>query len=166
MQAYNTQHMNISTGGIQKPKTTQHELTPEEKKTVEELKKRDAEVKRHEQAHQAAAGKYARGAPKYEYETGPDGKQYAVDGEVEIDVSEIPGDPKATILKAIQIKRAALAPKDPSPQDRQVAAEAGQMEAKARRELAKQKQEESKIYNQSGQKSVGFDMQPIFNFAV
>ena len=38
-----------------------------------------------------------------------------------IDVSPVAGDPRATIEKADQVKRAALAPAEPSPQDRQVA---------------------------------------------
>lgn len=129
---------------------TGHELTPEEQKKVTELKKRDAEVRRHEQAHKAAAGQFATSGPKFEFETGPDGRQYAVGGEVSIDTSAVPNDPEATIRKAQAIKRAALAPKDPSSQDRRVASEASRMEAKARQELAKQNQEETRLYNRDG----------------
>ncbi len=114
------------------------ELTEEEEKRVEELKRRDAEVRRHEAAHKAAAGQYARGGPQFEYETGPDGKPYAVGGEVSIDTSPIPDDPRATIRKAEILQRAALAPQDPSDQDRRVAAEAAQMKAKAQKELAEE----------------------------
>jgi hypothetical protein len=46
-------------------------------------------------------------------------------------MSEIPGDPEATARKMEQIKRAAMAPVDPSPQDRRVAAEAAQKQAAA-----------------------------------
>ena len=74
------------------------------------------------QAHMAAAGGNARGGPSYEYQTGPDGKRYAVGGEVSIDASAVSGDPKATIRKAQQVCRAALEPGDPSGQDRSVAA--------------------------------------------
>lgn len=63
------------------------ELTPEEEQKVRELKKRDREVRQHEQAHARAAGPYG-GQPQYQYERGPDGKQYAVSGEVKIDTSE------------------------------------------------------------------------------
>lgn len=129
------------------------ELSPEDGKRIEELKKRDAEVRRHEQAHKAAAGQHAKGGPKFEYEQGPDGKQYAVGGEVQIDTSEVPNDPKATIQKAEQIKKAALAPQEPSAQDRKVAAEADRMEAKARQELTKQRQAETKnTYSEKGEK--------------
>ena len=109
--------------------------SPEEEKEIEELEERDAEVKRHEQAHFQAGGKYA-STPKYEYQTGPDGKRYAVGGSVDIDMSEVPGDPQATLDKARVIKRAALAPEDPSVQDRKVAREADQMAARAQRELS------------------------------
>lgn len=110
-------------------------ITPEEEKEIEELEERDAEVKRHEQAHFQAGGKYA-SAPKYEYQTGPDGKRYAVGGSVDIDISDVPGDPQATLEKARIIKRAALAPEDPSVQDRKVAREADQMAARAQREIS------------------------------
>lgn len=109
--------------------------TPEEEKEIEELEERDAEVKRHEQAHFQAGGKYA-STPKYEYQTGPDGKRYAIGGSVDIDMSEVPDDPQATLEKARVIKRAALAPEDPSVQDRKVAREADQMAARAQRELS------------------------------
>ncbi len=117
------------------------ELTEEEKKVVHELKKIDREVRAHEQAHKSAAGPYARGGASYQYKTGPDGKQYAVAGEVKIDTSEVPNDPKATIRKMQQVRRAALAPKDPSMQDRLAAAEASRKAAKAQIELGRENNE-------------------------
>lgn len=119
------------------------ELTAEEQEQVEELKQRDAEVRRHESAHKAAAGSYARGGPSFEYQTGPDGKRYAVGGEVSIDTSAISGDPQATLRKMQQIRRAASAPAEPSAKDRQIAAQAAQVETQARAELAQQKREEA-----------------------
>ena len=113
------------------------ELTEEERQQVEKMKARDQEVRRHEQAHKAAAGSHARGGPTYTYETGPDGKRYAVGGEVPIDLSPVEGNPQATIAKMQQIRRAALAPSDPSSQDRAVAAQAAQAEREARAELNK-----------------------------
>lgn len=123
--------------------TGKSELTEEEQREVEELKERDREVRRHEQAHKAAAGRYAGGAPSFEYEVGPDGRRYAVGGEVSIDVSPVPGDPQATIDKMRQVRSAATAPAEPSNQDRQVAAEAAQLEQQARAELATSKSEEA-----------------------
>ncbi len=110
------------------------ELSDEEKKEVVELKRRDQEVRQHEQAHVAAAGRYAQGGPQYEFTTGPDGRQYATGGHVNIDVSPA-RTPEATIQKAQVIRRAALAPAEPSGQDRAVAAQASQLESEARREL-------------------------------
>lgn len=114
------------------------ELSADEQRQVDELKARDAEVRAHEQAHVAAAGPHYRGGPTYSYRTGPDGQRYAVGGSVQIDTSPVPGDPAATIAKAQQVRRAALAPAEPSTTDFQVAAAASRMEAEARAELTEQ----------------------------
>lgn len=116
----------------------EQELTEAEAQQVQELKQRDNEVRTHEQSHQSAGGQYA-GSASYSYETGPDGQRYAVEGEVSIDVSPVAGDPQATIAKMQQIRRAALAPAQPSSADRQVAAKASQLEQKARAEMARTK---------------------------
>jgi hypothetical protein len=100
-----------------------------------QLEQRDAEVRRHEQAHIAAGGQYVRGGAHFTYERGPDGRMYAVGGEVSIDVSP-ESTPEETIQKAEAIRRAALAPGDPSAQDRAVAAKAAAMEAEARRQMS------------------------------
>ena len=118
------------------------ELPEAAQKEVTKLKQRDAEVRRHEQAHVAAAGRYAQGGPQFEFSTGPDGRQYATGGEVSIDVSPA-SSPEATIQKAQTIRRAALAPAEPSGQDRSVAAQASQLESRARQELQQAQQEKS-----------------------
>ncbi len=115
-------------------------LEDKEKKEVEELKRRDQEVRTHEQAHVAAGGQHVRGGISYEYQTGPDGKRYAVGGEVSIDTSP-ESKPEDTIRKAQTIRQAALAPAEPSGQDRRAAAAAAQMELKARQELMEAKLE-------------------------
>jgi len=122
-------------------KHAEQSLDEAELKKVQELKQRDIEVRAHEAAHLAAAGKYAQGAASFEYKRGPDGKSYAVGGEVSIDTAPIPGDPKATLRKAQQIQAAAHAPANPSAQDRQVAAQAASMAANARAEIAEQRTE-------------------------
>jgi hypothetical protein len=142
------------TSAVRRNPSSHAELSAEEQKTVEQLKKRDAEVRRHEMAHKRAAGPYAMGGPSYEYQTGPDGKRYAVGGEVQIDTSEVPNNPEATIRKADQVKRAALAAEEPSSQDRRVAAEAERMKAKARQELAEQTRHSVKTgYTDTGETS-------------
>jgi hypothetical protein len=122
---------------------TELQLTEDERRILNQLRARDAEVRAHEAAHLAAAGPYANGAPTFEFETGPDGRQYATGGEVSIDSSPVAGDPEATVRKAQTIKRAALAPREPSGQDRQVAAQAAQLEAQARQQIQAEKAEEN-----------------------
>ncbi len=117
------------------------ELTPSELQQIEELKRTDMEVRRHEQAHIAAGGRYVRGGASFQYKKGPDGKSYAVAGEVSIDTSE-ERDPAATIRKMETVRKAALAPARPSAKDRAVAAKAAAKEAEARAELARQRAEE------------------------
>lgn len=102
-------------------------------KAVERLKAAERNVRAHEQAHKAAGGRYA-GAVSYSYTRGPDGRMYVTGGEVAIDVSPAQT-PEETIQKMQQVQRAALAPADPSPQDRAVAAQAQAMMLQARAEL-------------------------------
>jgi len=108
---------------------------------IRELQIRDREVRAHEAAHAAAGGSYA-GAPKYDYERGPDGRTYAVGGSVSIDISPIPGDPQATLQKAQQVRAAALAPAQPSAQDLKVAQQAQAMATEARSEISQEQTEE------------------------
>lgn len=109
-------------------------LDESELRQIKQLKSRDTEVRAHEQAHLAAAGSYAAGGPSFSYQTGPDGKRYAVGGSVPIDMGE-ESTPAATITKMRTVKRAALAPASPSAADRQIAAQAGMKENQARQEL-------------------------------
>jgi len=118
------------------------QLSEEQQQQVEQLKERDREVRAHEQAHSRAGGPHA-GAPSYEYQRGPDGRMYAVSGEVQIDTAPVPGNPGATISKMEMVIRAALAPQEPSAQDSRVAAEARVAKAEAQAELREQKQEEA-----------------------
>jgi len=115
------------------------DLSAEEVRELAELKQRDREVKAHEQAHISGGGSYVRGGAQYEYEKGPDGKNYAVGGEVQIDTSKVSGDSEATLRKMQTIQRAAMAPANPSPQDRRVAAKATQLENNARLEILTQR---------------------------
>ncbi|HLP09513.1 MAG TPA: putative metalloprotease CJM1_0395 family protein [Opitutaceae bacterium] len=107
---------------------------PEAAATIAELKATDTAVRAHEAAHVMVGGSYVRGAADFSYTTGPDGKQYAVGGEVSIDTSA-EGDPQATIRKMATVRAAALAPADPSAQDRAVAAAAAQAMAAAQAQL-------------------------------
>ncbi len=119
------------------------ELSEKEQRQVRLLEKIDADVKAHEAAHQAAAGGLARGK-SFGYTVGPDGRRYAISGEVKIDTSVVPNNPSATIAKMQIVRRAALAPGDSSGQDRSVAAQAAKAEAAARQQLTETKQSEPK----------------------
>ena len=114
--------------------TTARALTPAEEQQVRELQQRDREVKAHEQAHLAVAGRHARGGASYTFAQGPDGRRYAVGGEVPIDVGAEPT-PEASVAKMRTVRRAALAPAEPSPADRSIAAAAAAGEARALAEL-------------------------------
>ncbi len=126
---------NKSEQGIKPVQDPNQELTQAEVQELSELKQRDREVRAHEQAHIMAGGQYVRGGAHYEYEKGPDGKGYAVGGEVQIDTSKIPADPEATAQKMSAIKRAALAPAEPSGQDRSVASKAARIENQMKMEI-------------------------------
>lgn len=117
-------------------------LTDEDRERVQVLRETDREVRAHEEAHARVGGPYA-SSPTFEYVRGPDGKRYAVSGEVQIDTSPIAGNPAATIRKMETVARAAQAPAEPSAQDRKVAAEAGAKKAEAQIELRQQEQEET-----------------------
>ncbi|MFW1677502.1 putative metalloprotease CJM1_0395 family protein [Pontibacter sp. JAM-7] len=103
---------------------------------VRELARRDLEVRTHERIHASVGGRYT-SAPSFTYERGPDGRLYAVSGEVQIDTTSIPGNPQASLEKAQVIQRAALAVPDPSPADRNAAAQARAMAAAAQAEIAR-----------------------------
>lgn len=125
------------------PITKELALSQQELVELRKLESIDNRVRAHEQAHLAAAGGIAKGGASFQTTTGPDGKQYAVGGEVSINTSPVAGDPQATILKARQIRRAAQAPLEPSAQDRLVAASAYATEQKALVELRQLKLEEA-----------------------
>jgi len=124
------------------PSSASFELSEDEIKMSDELKSRDLEVRAHEQAHKSVGGQYT-GAISYSYQAGPDGKRYAVGGEVPIDVSPIAGDPQATITKMTIVSAAATAPAKPSAQDQMVAIQAARTISEAQAELAQKKYEEA-----------------------
>ncbi len=115
---------------------------------IQQLKKRDTDVRTHEQAHLAVAGRYAAGSVSYSYQTGPDGVKYAIGGEVPIDMSA-ESTPEATIQKMETVRRAALAPADPSPADLQIASAASAQEIQARQKLQVIQREKANSHHSS-----------------
>jgi len=109
-------------------------LTAVQQVEIAELAKRDREVRLHEAQHMAAAGSMASGV-QFTYETGPDGRLYAIGGRVQIRIT--PGaTPEETLARARQLHSAAEAPADPSGQDLAVAGQARQMEVQALQQIA------------------------------
>ncbi len=137
------------------------ELSQQDQQEISQLKQRDSEVKAHEQAHLSVAGGFAVGGASFTYQTGPNGIRYAVGGEVSISTSPVQGDPAATLKKADAIRRAALAPANPSTQDLKVAGRATSMAGKARVDLVKlsqeleQQKEEIKVTEKKDESSEG-----------
>jgi hypothetical protein len=124
-------------------KAAEQKAEKEKQAELEALKARDKEVRDHEMAHQMAAGQYFL-SKSFEFTTGPDGAQYAISGKVRIDIAP-EAEPEKTIEKMDQVRAAALAPSDPSPQDRKIAAEASQIQAAARQEMIKENLEQATI---------------------
>ena len=129
------------------------ELTEAEKREVEELQRRDQEVRAHEQAHAAAGATNVR----YQYQTGPDGRPYAVGGSADIQIMAMGDDYDSRIAQARKMRAAALAPGDPSPQDMAVAAKATRLEAEALADKVEEEREPLTADDQHTDSSV-FDM--------
>ncbi len=140
--------------GEEKPRAeSSTQVTPEEQQVVDELRSTDQKVRTHEQAHAAAGGHNVR----YEYETGPDGRQYAVAGTTDIDIYAAGNDPDGKMAQAQKMRSAALAPADPSGQDLAVAAKATRLEMDARREKADAELEEMVSASSSQTKQLIYD---------
>ena len=119
-------------------KGKKEKLNIEQKLKLIKLQQRDMHVRAHEAAHIAVGGSLVAGGATYTYQRGPDGKLYAVGGEVKIQIPKSKN-PKENIKIARQVRAAALAPSNPSPQDLKVASMAMMMEIKAMQELNKAK---------------------------
>ncbi|WP_457596451.1 putative metalloprotease CJM1_0395 family protein [Hydrogenimonas sp.] len=122
-----------------------------EDRQIAQLQARDTQVRAHEAAHLAAAGGIAAGGASFTYQKGPDGKMYAIGGEVPLSIPKS-DDPKEAIAKMRQVAAAAMAPADPSPQDYAVAANARSEEMKALQELRK---EQIQMRRKSGLEAYG-----------
>ncbi|NJD39750.1 MAG: hypothetical protein FIA89_15735 [Geobacter sp.] len=105
---------------------------PQIQAQIARLKQIEEKVKAHEAAHKAVGGNLASSA-SYSYTQGPDGRSYITGGEVQIDMSD-GKTPQETISRMQQVIRAALAPADPSGQDRAVASAAASRMAEAQQE--------------------------------
>ncbi|MDD2790389.1 MAG: putative metalloprotease CJM1_0395 family protein [Sulfurimonas sp.] len=121
-------------------KKAQGDLSVEELQMVQELQARDTEVRAHEAAHQSAGA--STGGASFSYQEGPDGKMYAIGGEVSISFKSGQTS-EETIQNAQAVIAAAMAPANPSPQDYAVASSARIMMMKAQQQLAKEAQDQA-----------------------
>lgn len=87
-----------------------------EKQEIKDLVIRDQQVRSHEIAHASVGGSFT-GSPTYSFTTGPDGKKYATNGEVSVDLSIEKDNHRGTITKMQKVYAAALAPANPSIKD-------------------------------------------------
>ena len=139
------------------------ELSLEEQRIVTELQAADTNVRAHEAAHMAAGGGLTSPA-SYTYERGPDNKMYAVAGEVGISTGE-GNTPQESLNKAQTIRRAALAPADPSPQDLKVAAQAASMEMSARAQIMQEKMAQNSQNSNNSNETSGDAVNSVGNSA-
>lgn len=138
-------------------------LTPSEQETVRRLQEIDSDVRQHEAAHQAAGGIYA-GAATFGYVRGPDGKNYAVSGQVPISTPAT-SDPEEAAKMASRVLAAATAPGGGlSGQDVAVAAQASAnratSNARARRSIATDAYDKQMDFSRmKGHRTDGFPLQ-------
>ncbi len=95
---------------------TPDRLSPGERRVVERLRQRDAQVRQEETAHAAGAGSLA-GPISYAYQRGPDGRRYTVGGSVPIHARAVSGDPAEARRIGGRLAAAALAATNPSAAD-------------------------------------------------
>ncbi len=127
-----------STPDSKKP-VTSSKFTADEQRMIRDLQAIDTEVRAHESAHKA--GGASTGAATFTYQQGPDGRMYAIGGEVSVSMKG-GSTPEETIANAQAVIAAAMAPANPSPQDYSVASSAKMMVSKAQQQKAKELQEE------------------------
>ncbi len=134
-------------------------LTKGEEMQISKLKARDAEVRAHEAAHLAVAGNLAAGGASYTYQQGPDGKMYAIGGEVPINLSQ-GSTPEETAANMRKVRAAALAPSNPSGQDLKIASTAAMLELKAQMEITQEKKEELEEDKKAKNSSNPYEVNP------
>lgn len=104
----------------------------------DQLRNHSRAIRLHEQAHLAVLGGLAAGPVQYQSERAADGTSYLTGGRIKVDLSPVPGDPRATLRKARAIQQAAHAPGDSSPTDMATAAKAYRLQMEAMEELKRE----------------------------
>jgi hypothetical protein len=125
---------------------------------VARFRQTEENIRTHEAAHMSAGGAFA-GGVSYVYAKAPDGKMYVSGGEVPIQAPE-GKTPEETARNMEIVRRAALAPADPSGQDVAVAAMAMQIENRAR--AAIRQGQFLKQSDMDGEESSGLTRPPVW----
>ena len=115
------------------------DFSTEEQQELRDLERRDLQVRTRDMAFIAAAGGAA-GSYSLQYETGPDGRRYAVGADIKLDTSE-GATPEQTLAKARALRAATMGARADSSNDASAAAKAVRMEAEARAEIARERGE-------------------------
>ncbi len=102
---------------------------------------RNREVRAHEKSHMVSLGSAAASGIIYDPVRGPNGENIAVGGKIAVDLSEIPGDPAATLRKARTIISAANSPDSPSVGDMKTATKAYGLARVAQQQLNQEQRE-------------------------
>lgn len=105
-----------------------------EERTIDRLKSRDREVRMHEASHGNSPELIKIGPAQFDYTIGPDGKAYATGGRVTLSTGTS-GTPEEALSKAMALKKASIAPGEPSSQDFGSLNAAIAMEFEARNQL-------------------------------
>jgi len=111
--------------------------------TIDRLKSRDREVRAHEMSHSTNPGLIKIGSAQFDYTIGPDGKAYATGGKVTLTTGSS-RTPEDALSKAEALKKAAMAPGEPSSQDFQTLNAAVAMEFEARNQIYSAKKNNDK----------------------
>jgi len=124
----------------------------------------EASVVQHERSHMQTGGEFA-GAATYVYGKGADGKTYITGGEVSMKVPA-GGDLERLSYALERVKRAAMSPANPSPQDMMTAAMASTRQASVNQEIVRKRAVETYEKNKQENKpsAQAAEYEPFRNF--
>lgn len=113
------------------------ELSSDDLRRVRELERIDRVVRAQENVLRAVAPDVVRGEPTFEFELGPDGQRYAIEGDSHIELPK-GAEPRVAAEEASRALRAALAASGGSSADTSIALRAAGIEARARAQIRRE----------------------------
>jgi len=120
------------------------EMSDEDLREIAELKQRELTVRTRDMAWVAATTGVS-GGFTVRYETGPDGRRYAVEAEVRLDTTEA-ATPEQSLAKARAVRAALMGGGGDDSSQASAAARAAVLESRARAELARQRKVEQELH--------------------